>query len=418
MIGDSPARTVISGFLGHSAIHFCAYCNCTSDNVDEVDSSSWTLRNGAEVREQALIWKATRKQEDRTELEKENGVRWTSLHRLPYWDPVKHSVLGFMHNWLEGVLEHHLRTLWGIGRKAIDKKKVDEDNEGEKAEKWEQSEVEESQDELGALSDSNSSDDDEDNLEEEDFYTPEPPPDDLMGGDDDTILEDEVTITQDMPVADNSFDDLNDDDYLNISATIFTLPKNHLADIRECIRKVNLPTWVGRPPATLGEASHGSLRANDYLILFSAILPLIVPEILLMADDAKGKGKERESAEARERQIAEEAVRRVHLDNFHHLVVCTNIVCSFTTSNDAADRYTHHYKEYRQGIQRLFPKWISKPNHHYAMHNGDVLKYWGPLPSLSEFPGERLIGMLQNIKTNKKYREYSGLTLDPTLTPT
>jgi hypothetical protein len=29
---------------------------------------------------------------------------------------VKHVILGFMHNWLEGILQHHLRTLWGIGR--------------------------------------------------------------------------------------------------------------------------------------------------------------------------------------------------------------------------------------------------------------------------------------------------------------
>ncbi len=43
-----------------------------------------------------------------------------SLHRLSYWDPVKHVMLGYMHNWLEGVLMQHLRVLWGIGRDVSD----------------------------------------------------------------------------------------------------------------------------------------------------------------------------------------------------------------------------------------------------------------------------------------------------------
>ena len=34
------------------------------------------------------------------------------------------------------------------------------------------------------------------------------------------------------------------------------------------------------------------------------------------------------------------------------------------------------------------------------MHNGAMLKYWGPLPPLSEFLGEQINGMLQNVNTN------------------
>ncbi|KAK7058235.1 hypothetical protein R3P38DRAFT_2496785 [Favolaschia claudopus] len=35
------------------------------------------------------------------------------------------------------------------------------------------------------------------------------------------------------------------------------------------------------------------------------------------------------------------------------------------------------------------------------MHNEQLLKYWGPLAGLSEFPGERINGMLQKVKTNR-----------------
>ncbi|KNZ51946.1 hypothetical protein VP01_3753g2, partial [Puccinia sorghi] len=46
------------------------------------------------------------------------------------------------------------------------------------------------------------------------------------------------------------------------------------------------------------------------------------------------------------------------------------------------------------------------PNHYFALHIPDQLRWWGPLVGLSEFPGERLIGVLQNFKTN-----VSGLQL-------
>ena len=43
------------------------------------------------------------------------GVWWTPLHCLPYWDPAKHVLLGYMNNWQEGVLKHQLCVLWAIG---------------------------------------------------------------------------------------------------------------------------------------------------------------------------------------------------------------------------------------------------------------------------------------------------------------
>lgn len=76
------------------------------------------------------------------------GVRWTFLHHLPYRDPVRHTILGFMHNWLEGILQYQLQKLWGIGR----------DNEAEKSlvstnqeESYSQSDISESGDELEEL---------------------------------------------------------------------------------------------------------------------------------------------------------------------------------------------------------------------------------------------------------------------------
>jgi hypothetical protein len=37
------------------------------------------------------------------------------IHRLHYRDLVQHTVLGMMHNWIEGILQHHTHVKWGIG---------------------------------------------------------------------------------------------------------------------------------------------------------------------------------------------------------------------------------------------------------------------------------------------------------------
>jgi hypothetical protein len=88
------------------------------------------------------------------------------------------------------------------------------------------------------------------------------------------------------------------------------------------------------------------------------------------------------------------------LDNFHDLVMCTNIVGSYTISSVAADEYLCCYIRYRKTSKSLFPTVATRPNHHYAMHNAELMKFWGPLPRLSEFPYEQHNGMLQKVKTN------------------
>ena len=76
------------------------------------------------------------------------GVRWTPLHRLPYWDPVKHVLLGYMHNWQEGVLKHQLRVLWAIGPQEGSQ---NNGQEIDKDEEWTATDVSESASELDEL---------------------------------------------------------------------------------------------------------------------------------------------------------------------------------------------------------------------------------------------------------------------------
>ncbi|KLO05421.1 hypothetical protein SCHPADRAFT_839425 [Schizopora paradoxa] len=355
VLADSPARALVSGFVGHKGT------------------------------EQAIQWKTTPAKNGRQALEKEFGVRWSPLHDLPYWDPVNHVVLGFMHNWLEGILENHLRVLWGVGRGKAHEDRLNEMTGDDEA--WSESDGAESGSELEDLRleaveferQSVASSNDWDAVS-----TRTPPPDSPTS----SVHSLSTLSSQGTPTAGSPHPQFEhepaDEDYLDVRDA-FNLPIDHLEAIRECIRDVTLPTWVSRPPGNLGEPKHGKLKANDYLVLFAFILPLIVPEFW------------------RGENALEVALSR----NFADLVICTNIICSFKTSNAAAELYTSHYIRYRGDIQRLFPHWKSLPNHHYGMHNGPILKRWGPLPALSEFPGERTIGELQEIPTNTKIRKSS-----------
>lgn len=382
LISDLEASRKVSGFLTHMATMFCAFCLCTKDQIEDLNFSLWKLRNGAEVRAQAQIWLNILTKSGREDQARATGVRWTPLHRLPYWDPVKHVVLGFMHNWLEGILQHQLQDLWGIGQEQEEKaiaKEVDVD------EQWTDTDISESADELDELHR------EANEYNESLISAPSTPP--MSHSPSPMLSSHSSSSTTPLPDDHQRYpflydednedeDDVMDDDYA-LQTTNFHFTETELQAIRNCISNVTIPTWVQRPPTNLGEKIHGKLKAHEYLSLFTCILPLIIPELWY-------------SPTATE-------LHRQHLYSFHHLVSATHIISSFKTSNAAADSYTYHYKQYRQSIQTLFPQHSSKPNHHYAMHNGPLLKYWGPLAAFSEFPGERMNGMFQKIKTNKKF---------------
>ncbi|KAJ7265144.1 hypothetical protein C8J57DRAFT_1069424 [Mycena rebaudengoi] len=183
---------------------------------------------------------------------------------------------------------------------------------------------------------------------------------------------------------DDDDDDDSDEDFIPTDlTTAFNFTSDELEMIRSCIRDVNPPNWVGRPPSNLGEASHGKLKAQELPVLFTVILPLIIPEIWWKQGPTETR----------------------LLENFHHLVACTNIISSYSASDSEADRYMDLYVQYRTSKAQLFPEFPSVPNHHLAMYNGAQMKFWGPLPLLSEFPGERMNGMLGKIKTNRHLGE-------------
>jgi len=382
-IGDLMAIRKALGFAGIAVHNFCSFCDLQLSQIDVLDPRKWKERVGVNVLAAAVEWKEATTKKEQARLVKKNGVRWSSLHRLTYQDPVRHTLLGAMHNWDEGILQHHAQVKWGIG--GIPKVPgTGEDPDAHFVTTPPPSPLTSAESvNSGTEIDAEMLDDEVIALEEEQrqFYNDPAHLDVLrlsltdIGG---TLCE--IGPSSGASDSDDpSSSECEDEDEIWTAACIFS--KDELSQIRQCLSNAVVPSWLERPPTNFGEKSHGKLKADQWFQLFSVFLPLVLPEIWLSKTGLRRSGA-------------------ALLTNFHDLVTCTNIVCAYTTSSEAADLYLNHYIKYRRSSKRLFPNVNTRPNHHYAMHNADLMKFWGPLIKLSEFSYERHNGSLQKINTN------------------
>jgi hypothetical protein len=405
LVADLPASREAGGFLSYKATMFCSFCLLKNDEKGRLDYWNWPKRVGATVLKQGKAWFRQTTKGKRVVLERKTGVRGCSLHLLYYRDPVNDTILGWMHNWLLGVLEHQLRVLWGIGRDARRSKALAELDKDEE-DLWTDDDISEAGGEADAqevladeanynpdefakwrqqyLQDTQSEDENVDE-DEDDEKTPTGTP----AADIDDPMDGSTTPVPESIAPEDSDDDNevnSDDEFADIAVRgSWKFSKENLEIIRSCIREVSLPTHVSRPPGNLGEPKHGKLKAEQYLTLFSLIFPLVLPELKIDDDPARHKAM---------------------LESFCRLIGSTNIVSSFKTSNSAADLFMDYYSDYFSSIQTLFPDVDVLPTHHNAMHIPDILKNWGPLASQNEFMGERVNGMLQKIKTNEHFCKF------------
>lgn len=95
---DIPACRKVGGFVGHSATKGCSCClksfTSESHNFGEkldysgFNPSSWPCRTADEHHVQGMAWKHVQSVAERGKIEREFGVRFTKLLRLPYFDTV------------------------------------------------------------------------------------------------------------------------------------------------------------------------------------------------------------------------------------------------------------------------------------------------------------------------------------------
>ncbi|KAI0363205.1 hypothetical protein BV20DRAFT_906696, partial [Pilatotrama ljubarskyi] len=212
LVCDLPAARQTAGFGHHSAKYFCSMCRLQKADINNIDPSSWPLYTAESHRAAAEAWKEKPTTAQRKAAFEENSVRWSVLLELPYWDPVRYTVIDSMHNHYLGLLKHHCRTLWGMSAVAED---VDEDLM--------------------------------------DAVVPEPSPE-------------EIAVAFDRLYSGTSAD------LMACKRSVLVM----LRRIQEALPLTELPSWVDRVPTNVGTKARGKLSADQWHILCVIHLPVIL----------------------------------------------------------------------------------------------------------------------------------------------
>lgn len=149
-----------------------------------------------------------------------------------------------------------------------------------------------------------------------------------------------------------------------------------------------VPATITRLPHGVGSAQSGRVKASEWHLLFAIYLPLTFLDLVFESTNFDEQYNQHKS----------------FINNFFSLIKCTNIVSSKNISEKNCQNFKEQYKQYSETSTICYSNIQTLPNHHFALHIPDQLRWWGPLTLISKFPGERLIGILQKFKTN-----YSGM---------
>ena len=154
--------------------------------------------------------------------------------------------------------------------------------------------------------------------------------------------------------------------------------------IREIIQDIITPSWFESPPRNFGDASAGSIKADEWR-------SLIMVYILIALITIWG---------AHSSDLALDTIPA--LGHTMSLVLAIYLACSRTMTLEHASAYWSCITNYVGNLKSVYPQSSLRPNHHVAFHIYDYLILFGPVQSWWTFPFERLIGVLQRLPSNHK----------------
>ncbi|KNZ44360.1 hypothetical protein VP01_923g6 [Puccinia sorghi] len=181
------------------------------------------------------------------------------------------------------------------------------------------------------------------------------------------------------PDSSSANEDSNSDDLRDKNSTLTITEK---ANLQQLLPTVISPTGIASVPKCVGTASNGKLKASEWHSLLAKNLPLVALEAFGSAWSA-GNSYQKLSL----------------LNNLCSLIERTHLVESRLITEESCAKFDLNYNLYCRTLEPLFEGISIQPNHHYALHIGQLSQKFGPLIRLSEFRGERLNGMLQKLST-------------------
>ncbi|EHS63729.1 uncharacterized protein PGTG_21805 [Puccinia graminis f. sp. tritici CRL 75-36-700-3] len=174
------------------------------------------------------------------------------------------------------------------------------------------------------------------------------------------------------------------------------MKKEELRALQNVISQTKIPTWVSRVPHNFGMAGAGSLKAADWLILYTVYYPLAIVPYWVIGDN-----KQKENITGSKTVTHQDVLR----DSLIKLIEIKNILMKHQLNESDITNYSKLIVEYQQTLQTGWPKQDTKANLHLSQHYPVVIKRLGPPIATAAWPQERLNGMLGKIPNNHHMAE-------------
>jgi len=115
---DIPAARKISGHI--SALVSCYRCKKKANYINNKHNfggmrnmDEWFIQKDPDMdRKNALEWRHCNSDAARKDFVKENGVRWSELYRIPYFNPIQHVIVDPMHCLFLGIAKWIVKRIW------------------------------------------------------------------------------------------------------------------------------------------------------------------------------------------------------------------------------------------------------------------------------------------------------------------
>jgi hypothetical protein len=110
-----PGAKRILGHCSFNSNHnFCSYCILSKADISNFDWEHWEPRKLEDLRAAAEQWRDAPSAAVRKALYKKNGIRWSAMWKLSYFNPTRSVIVDGMHNLFEGLVQYHCREVLGI----------------------------------------------------------------------------------------------------------------------------------------------------------------------------------------------------------------------------------------------------------------------------------------------------------------
>jgi hypothetical protein len=108
------AKRVLGHCSPNSNHNFCSYCTLSKADISNFNWEHWQPRKREDLQAAAKQWRDAPSAAVRKALYKQNGVRWSVMWKLSYFDPTRSVIVDGMHNIFEGLVQYHCREILGI----------------------------------------------------------------------------------------------------------------------------------------------------------------------------------------------------------------------------------------------------------------------------------------------------------------